>query len=265
MSPQKTESRSGSVGGRRAGTRSGKPSLAITGVIAAFALVVVALVAVALRQSATPAASGAGQGQEAAQGPAGAAAGAGMPAAVSQQLSQLKSAVGQYEAEVKLRPQDPQAWVQLGNANYDLGVLYMQADKGQQAQDYLNAAISAYEKALQQDPNNVAVRTDLATAAFYVHRDDLAQQNFQRVIAVNPQYANARYNYGVFLLHARHDSRGALEQWRQALRWEQDPARRTSLQDMIRQLEQMLAAPNAAGSAGSAGATPSGGAAGGQR
>lgn len=101
--------------------------------------------------------------------------------------------------EVQKNPENFEALVELGNLNYD--------------QKNFEDAISWYRKALEIRPNEITIRTDLATSFFYARRFDDAISEFQNSLAVNPTHPETLFNMGVTLLHGKNDPKGALELW----------------------------------------------------
>jgi cytochrome c-type biogenesis protein CcmH/NrfG len=97
-----------------------------------------------------------------------------------------------------------QAWVDLGNLNYDLG----------RPPD----AIRAYEKALSLQPGNPDVITDLGTMYRLAGQPQKAVALFREANEIDPNHFNSLYNLGVVLLHDLDDIPGAARAWEAFLR-----------------------------------------------
>ncbi len=101
-------------------------------------------------------------------------------------------------------PKDADAWVQLGNMNYDL--------------DRPFDAIQAYEMALGLRPLDPDVITDMGTMYRRVGRPEKAASLFRRANEISPGHFQSLYNLGVVLLHDLQDSAGAVRAWEEYLR-----------------------------------------------
>ncbi len=110
--------------------------------------------------------------------------------------------VQRLQDRVKANPNDFEAFVGLGNVDFD-------------QRNYSEAA-GYYTKALaiHDDAN---VRTDLGTMLFYSKRYDEAMTELNKVLAANPTHAQALFNLGVVLLHGKNDPLGALQTWQKLL------------------------------------------------
>jgi tetratricopeptide (TPR) repeat protein len=106
--------------------------------------------------------------------------------------------VQKLQDRVKADPKDFEALVSLGNVDFD-------------QRNYPEAA-SYYTKALAVH-DDLNVRTDLGTMLFYSNRYDDAMVELQKVLAVNPNHAQALFNMGVVYLHGKNNPQSALEIW----------------------------------------------------
>lgn len=88
----------------------------------------------------------------------------------------------------------------LGNANYDI----QRFDK---AQEY-------YQRAIEVDPNNTHVRTDLASSYRQQGQIDRAVDELKKVLSQDPNQEAALYNLGVILLNDKGDRNGAVSVWK---------------------------------------------------
>ena len=79
-------------------------------------------------------------------------------------------------------------------------------------------AASYYDKALQVDPKNVAIRTELASCLYYNGDVDGAVSQLQQSLNYNPKDANSLFDLGMIKWQAKHDSKGAVAAWQQLLK-----------------------------------------------
>jgi len=131
----------------------------------------------------------------------------GMPPGMGEQQmptpEQLK-AMADKQAEplleqLKSRPNDPALLAQIGNMYYDAQVFPI--------------AIDYYQKSLAADPKNAAVRTDMATAMFYLKDFDHAIAEFDRALKDDPKNGNAMFNRGIAKWQGKMDVKGAIADW----------------------------------------------------
>jgi cytochrome c-type biogenesis protein CcmH/NrfG len=74
-------------------------------------------------------------------------------------------------------------------------------------------AIKAYGKSLSLQPNNADVLTDLGVMYRRNGQPEKAVEAFDKAIQVNPRHEVSRFNKGIVLMHDLRDSKGALEAW----------------------------------------------------
>ncbi|HEX7069675.1 MAG TPA: tetratricopeptide repeat protein [Rhodothermales bacterium] len=88
-----------------------------------------------------------------------------------------------------------QAWADAGNLSYRA----MQEAEGQAKITYAAAAIEAYTRSLEIDPDNLDVRTDMATAYLATNNPMEGVRQIRQVLDANPDHVQANFNYGVML------------------------------------------------------------------
>jgi cytochrome c-type biogenesis protein CcmH/NrfG len=115
-----------------------------------------------------------------------------------------RTALKELETRVQKDPNDVEAWVQLGDLNYDT--------------DRPMEAIRAYEQALSLKPGNPDVITDLATMYRRVRQPQKAAELFREAHRIDPKHANSLYNLGVVLLHDLNDVKGATAAWEEYIK-----------------------------------------------
>ncbi len=79
-------------------------------------------------------------------------------------------------------------------------------------------AAGYYDKALQVDPKNVAIRTELASCLYYSGDVDGALSQLQQGLNYNPKDANSLFNLGMIKWQGKQDGPGALAAWRELLK-----------------------------------------------
>jgi len=92
-----------------------------------------------------------------------------------------------------------------------IGTIYRATHKFKEAASY-------YDKALQVDPKNVAIRTDLASCLYYEGDVDGAIRQLQQSLQYDPKDANSLFNLGMIRWQGKQDSKGALAAWQQLLK-----------------------------------------------
>ena len=88
---------------------------------------------------------------------------------------------------------------------------------------YLNThqfkeAAGYFDRALQVDPKNVAIRTEMASCLYYNGDVDGAISQLQKALQYNPKDANSLFNLGMIKWQGKQDSKGALGAWQQLLK-----------------------------------------------
>ncbi|MEW6662275.1 MAG: tetratricopeptide repeat protein [Bacillota bacterium] len=145
----------------------------------------------------------------------------------------LRARIDNLKAAMQISPENADLIIQLGNTQYDLGRVLDSKGLFQESAEQFSLAVKTYQKALAVVPDNLDVIVDMATAAFFSDDKDTAKSAFEKAIALDPQHLIARYNYGVFLLQAMGDNKGAVEQWEAALAAQPDAATAQILQELI--------------------------------
>jgi len=107
------------------------------------------------------------------------------------------------EEQVTATPNDPEAWVHLGNAYFD--------------SEQFAKAIDAYTKALELAPGNPDVLTDLGVMYRRNGQPDQALVIFDKAIKAAPGHEQSRLNKGVVLLYDKQDQAGAFKAWEELI------------------------------------------------
>ena len=105
---------------------------------------------------------------------------------------------------------------------------------------YLNThqfkeAAGYFDRALQVDPKNVAIRTEMASCLYYNGDVDGAISQLQKALQYKPKDANSRFNLGMIKWQGKQDSKGALGAWQQLLKSnpQLSPDRKAKVQKLI--------------------------------
>jgi cytochrome c-type biogenesis protein CcmH/NrfG len=105
-----------------------------------------------------------------------------------------------------------------------------EAGKVYRATHQFKEAIVYYAKALEIQPKNAAVRTDLASCLYYTGDVDGALAQLDRVLNDDPNFYGAMLNVGIIKLQAKNDANGAVVAWQRILKTNADP----QFKDMVR-------------------------------
>jgi cytochrome c-type biogenesis protein CcmH/NrfG len=92
-----------------------------------------------------------------------------------------------------------------------LGGIYMATHQFKEAAGY-------FDKALQVNPKNVAVRTEMASCLYYSGDVDGALTQLQQSLHYDPKDADSLFNLGMIKLQGKQDSKGALAAWQELLK-----------------------------------------------
>ena len=123
-------------------------------------------------------------------------------------LEQMKQMADQKAAplleKLKSDPNNSTLLLQVGN-------MYLATHQFKDAAGY-------FDKALQVDPKNVAVRTQLASCMYYDGDADGAISQLQQALKYDPKDANSLFNLGMIKWKGKQDNKGAVEAWQQLLK-----------------------------------------------
>ena len=100
-------------------------------------------------------------------------------------------------------PKDSAPRVELGN-------LYFDHERFPEAAEW-------YKEALRLDPRNVNVSTDLGIAYYYMNQPDVALEQFNRSLAIEPDHAKTLLNIGIVRAFGKQDLEGAAKAWQRVV------------------------------------------------
>ena len=126
-------------------------------------------------------------------------------------------------ANLKAKPDDPDTLISVGNLYYD-------------AQQY-SIAVDYYSRALRFRPSDASVRTDMATAYWYLGNADQAIAEFNKALTYAPTSPNALFNLGIVKWQGKHDIAGAIADWKKLLDANPNYEERAKVRQMLSDLE----------------------------
>ena len=145
--------------------------------------------------------------------------------------AQLKSMADAQAAplfdRLKSEPANPDLLVGIGNIYYD-------------AQQY-PIAVDYYGRVLMSAPSNAAVRTDMATAYWYLGNADAAIAEFNKALTYAPNNPNTLFNLGLVKWQGKHDSTGAIADWKKLLAANPNYESRDKVEQMLSDVQKQIA------------------------
>lgn len=112
----------------------------------------------------------------------------------------LQQQIDQLESQLKAKPDDFDALVNLGNDYYDMS--------------NPTKAIENYEKALKLRPNDPMVMVDCGSMYRQMGNPDKAIELFDKAIQVDPKLPQAYFNLGMVLRMEKNDPINAAKAWK---------------------------------------------------
>ena len=125
--------------------------------------------------------------------------------------------------KLKSDPKNLDLLVSIGNLYYD-------------AQQY-PIALDYYGRVLQANPSDVSVRTDMATGYWYLGNADEAISQFNKALTYAPTNPNTLFNLGIVKWQSKHDSAGAIADWKKLLAANPNYEQRDKVQQMLTDVE----------------------------
>jgi len=136
--------------------------------------------------------------------------------------SRVMEQINLYKERLEANPKDLEALIALGNANFDI----QRFDKAREL----------YLRALEINPMNITVRTDLASSYRNLGEAELALKELNQVLSIDSKHETALYNLGVLLLNDKDDPKGAVETWEKLIATRPDLAYAPELKKKIEEL-----------------------------
>jgi cytochrome c-type biogenesis protein CcmH/NrfG len=154
--------------------------------------------------------------------PAAPAGGMGAQMPSLEQMKQMadKKAAPLLE-KLKGDPNNTDLLIQAGN-------IYLSTHQFKEAAGY-------FDRVLQVDPKNVAIRTEMASCIYYNGDVDGAISQLQQSLHYNPKDANSLFNLGMIKWQGKQDSKGAVAAWQELLKSnpELSPERKATVQKLM--------------------------------
>ena len=128
---------------------------------------------------------------------------------------------------LKSDPKNLDLLTSIGNVYYD-------------AQQY-PVAIDYYGRVLQINASDTAVRTDMATAYWYLGNADTSIAEFNKALTYAPNNANTLFNLGLVKWQGKHDSAGAIADWKKLLATNPHYEAKDKVEQMLTDVEKQAA------------------------
>jgi len=99
-------------------------------------------------------------------------------------------------------------------------------------------AITYFEKALQIDPSNVPIRTEMASCIYYNGDVEGALAQLNKSLSYDPKHAGTLMNIGIIKWKGKNDVNGAVAAWQTLLKLNPDFPQRATIEHLITQAQQ---------------------------
>ena len=99
-------------------------------------------------------------------------------------------------------------------------------------------AIVYFKKALEIDPKNVPIRTDLASCLYYTGDIDGAIAELQKALTYDPKHPGALMNLGIIKWQGKNDAKGAIAEWQTLLKVDPNFPQKAIVEHMIEEAKQ---------------------------
>jgi cytochrome c-type biogenesis protein CcmH/NrfG len=116
--------------------------------------------------------------------------------------------------------------------------LLMKAAYSYKSAHQFKDAAAYFDRALQVDPNNVAVRTEMASCLYYDGNVDGALAQLDEALKISPKDANSLFNLGVIRWKGKKDAAGAIHAWQELLQTNPNLDRKPIVERMIAEARQ---------------------------
>lgn len=195
-------------------------------VLSAICLLLGAMLGYLLRGSASPRPTAAVPSTQTDAAPAGMPGHSGQMPTLDQMKHMADKQAEPLLARMRSNPNDAGLLIEIGN-------VYRSAHQFKDASDY-------YGKALQLDPRNVAIRTELASCLYYTGDTDGALAQLHQAVETDPKDSNSLFNLGMIQWREKKDAAGALAAWNQLLKSNPRLAaeKRTQVEKLIAQVKE---------------------------
>jgi len=162
---------------------------------------------------------------------AGSASPALQPSSADELKTMADNQAAPMVAKLSADPKNSDLMISIGNLYYD-------------AKQY-PVAVDYYGRALEIKPSDAAVRTDMATAYWYLGDADKAIAEFNTALKYAPTNPNTLFNLGLVKWEGKHDGPGAIADWKKLLATNPGYASRDQVQKMLNDVEKQAVKPSA--------------------
>lgn len=113
----------------------------------------------------------------------------------------FEDAAKYFERAHKLKPDDYDVIVQIGNAHFDQGMTEIQQEASDHASKHFVEAAQWYEQALKKKPDDVNVRTDYGLTFYFRQPQELTKaiEQYRRSLQVDPMHRQTLANLTIAL------------------------------------------------------------------
>ena len=116
--------------------------------------------------------------------------------------------------------------------------LLMKAAYSYKSAHQFKDAAAYFDRALQVDPKNVAVRTEMASCLYYDGNVEGALAQLDEALKISPKDANSLFNLGVIRWKGKKDAAGAIHAWQELLQTNPNLDRKPIVERMIAEARQ---------------------------
>lgn len=127
-------------------------------------------------------------------------------------------------AQLKSNPKDPALLNKIG-------LVYKSAHQFDEAAKY-------FEKSLETDPKNIAIRADYASCLYFSGNVNGALEQLNKSLTYDPKHAGTLMNIGIIKWKGKGDANGAIDAWEKVLKYHPDFAQKNIVEQMIAQVKQ---------------------------
>ena len=107
-------------------------------------------------------------------------------------------------------------------------------------------AITYFQKALEIDPQNVPIRTDMASCMYYTGDVDGALAELDKSLTYDPKHAGTLMNIGIIKWKGKNDVNGAISAWQTLLKLNPNFPQKEVIEHLINQASQPQGTASAA-------------------
>jgi cytochrome c-type biogenesis protein CcmH/NrfG len=107
-------------------------------------------------------------------------------------------------------------------------------------------AISYFQQALDIDPKNVPIRTDMASCMYYTGDVDGALAELDKSLTYDPKHPGTLMNIGIIKWQGKGDVNGAIAAWQTLLKRNPNFPQKDVIEHMITEAQQTKGTPSAA-------------------